>query len=159
MELRLWISALYCTVHALIDCLISCLLTCGWFLFPPADLAWLPGPGLSVVFPLEIGTYTVRTTEPVFVNLLRSPGIDSQFGGRYNNPIRRTGPPCYIGWRNRTLGIDSWSPQTFTNTGSDSIVLDAFCPETTQYLEFSPRIHQKFTRGGWFFSFGLVPVG
>jgi len=48
---------LYCTVHALIDCIISCWLTCGWFLFPLAGLAWLPGPGLSVVFPLEIGTY------------------------------------------------------------------------------------------------------
>jgi hypothetical protein len=45
--------------------------------------------------------------EPVFVNLLRSPGIDSQPGmaGRYNNnPICRTGPPGYIAWRNRFLG-------------------------------------------------------
>ncbi len=45
--------------------------------------------------------------EPVFVNLLRSPGIDSQPGGpvQYDNPICHTGPPCYMGWRNRILGL------------------------------------------------------
>jgi hypothetical protein len=39
--------------------------------------------------------------EPVFVNLLRSPGIDSQPSGpvQVDNPICRTGPPGYIGWR------------------------------------------------------------
>jgi hypothetical protein len=47
---------------------------------------------------------------PVFVDLLRSPGIDSQLAGRYEKPICRTGPPGYIGWRSRTLGIDSWAP-------------------------------------------------
>ncbi len=56
--------------------------------------------------------------EPVFVDLLRGPGIDSQPGGPVRNPICRTGPPGYIGWRNRFLGIDSWAPYTFTNTGS-----------------------------------------
>ncbi len=46
--------------------------------------------------------------ETVFVNLLRSRGIDSQpREGRY--PIWRTGPPGYIAWRNRFLGIDSWA--------------------------------------------------
>ncbi len=50
--------------------------------------------------------------EPVFVNL-----IDTQPGGPvYDNPIWRTGPPGYIGWQNR--GIDSWAPQTFTNSFS-----------------------------------------
>jgi hypothetical protein len=29
--------------------------------------------------------------------------------GRYDNPIFRTGPPGYIGWRNRFLAIDSWA--------------------------------------------------
>ncbi len=48
-------------------------------------------------------------TEPVFVDLLRRPGIDSQPGGPVRNPICRTGPPGYIGWRNRFLGIDSWA--------------------------------------------------
>jgi hypothetical protein len=43
-------------------------------------------------------------TEPVFLNLLRSPGINSQPAGRYDNPICRTGPPGYIGWWNRFLG-------------------------------------------------------
>jgi hypothetical protein len=45
--------------------------------------------------------------EPVFVDLLRRPGIDSQPGGPVRNPICRTGPPGYIGWRNRFLGIDA----------------------------------------------------
>jgi hypothetical protein len=49
-------------------------------------------------------------TEPVFVDLLRRPGIDSQPGGPVRNPICRTGPPGYTGWRNRFLGIDSWAP-------------------------------------------------
>ncbi len=34
-------------------------------------------------------------------------------------PICHTRQPGYIGWRNRFLGIDSWAPQTFTNTGSE----------------------------------------
>jgi hypothetical protein len=50
------------------------------------------------------------STEPVFVDLLRGPGIDSQPGGPVRNPICRTGPPGYIGWRNRFLGIDAWAP-------------------------------------------------
>ncbi len=51
--------------------------------------------------------------EPVFVDLLRGPGIegiDSHPGGPVRNPICRTGPPGYIGWRNRFLGIDAWAP-------------------------------------------------
>jgi hypothetical protein len=40
--------------------------------------------------------YPTYYTEPVFVNLLRSPGI-------YSQPD----------------GIDSWTPKTFTNTGSE----------------------------------------
>ncbi len=47
--------------------------------------------------------------ELVFVDLLRRPGIDSQPGGPVRNPVCRTGPPCYIGWRNRFFGIDSWA--------------------------------------------------
>ncbi len=55
-------------------------------------------------------TRPLNCTEPVFVDLLRRPGIDSQPGGAVRNPICRTGPPGYIGWRNRFLGIDSWAP-------------------------------------------------
>jgi hypothetical protein len=40
--------------------------------------------------------------------------------GRYDNPNCRTGPSGYIGWRNRFLGIDSW---TFTNMGSGLVVV------------------------------------
>jgi hypothetical protein len=52
----------------------------------------------------------VAISEPVFVDLVRRPGIDSQAGGPVQNPICRTGPPGYIGWRNRFLGIDFWAP-------------------------------------------------
>ncbi len=48
--------------------------------------------------------------EPVFVDLLRSLGIDSSQAGRYNNPFCRTCPPSYIGWWNRFIGIDSRAP-------------------------------------------------
>ncbi len=37
----------------------------------------------------------------------RTPWIDSQLAGRYDNPFWRIGPPGYIGRRNRFLGIDS----------------------------------------------------
>ncbi len=56
--------------------------------------------------------------EPEFANLLRSPGIDSQAGGPVRQPYLPFGQPGYIGWRNRFLGIDSWAPQMFTNSGS-----------------------------------------
>jgi hypothetical protein len=52
----------------------------------------------------------ITAAEPVFVDLLRGPGIDSQPGGPVRNPFCRTGPPGYIGWRNRFLGIDAWAP-------------------------------------------------
>jgi hypothetical protein len=42
--------------------------------------------------------------ESEFVNLFRSPGIDSQSGGPDGNPIFDVrGPPGYIGWRNQFL--------------------------------------------------------
>jgi hypothetical protein len=52
----------------------------------------------------------IHISEPVFVDLSRIPGNDSQPAGRYDNPIYRTGPPGYIGFQNRFLGIDSWAP-------------------------------------------------
>ncbi len=47
---------------------------------------------------------------PNGVSVAMDSGIDSQPGGPVRNPICRTGPPGYIGWRNRFLGIDSWAP-------------------------------------------------
>jgi hypothetical protein len=68
----------------------------------------------SGIFPVLVAStspcFPYDSTEPVFVDLWRRPGIDSQPGGPVRNPICRTGPPCYIGWRNRFLGIDSWAP-------------------------------------------------
>jgi hypothetical protein len=46
--------------------------------------------------------------KPVFVDPSRSPEIEAQSSGPVRNPICRTGPPGYIGWRNRFLRIDSW---------------------------------------------------
>jgi hypothetical protein len=47
--------------------------------------------------------------EPVFVDLLRSPGSDSQPGGPVRQPylLYGTGSPCYIGRWNRILEIYS----------------------------------------------------
>jgi hypothetical protein len=53
-----------------------------------------------------------------FVNLLRSPWIDSQPGWSVRQPYLTYRPPrSYIGWRNRYLGIDSWAPWMFTKSG------------------------------------------
>ena len=62
--------------------------------------------------------FKIHCSEPVFVNLLRSPGFDSQL----DNPFCRSGPLGYIScWRNRFRGIDSWTPKAFTNTGSEQL--------------------------------------
>jgi hypothetical protein len=54
----------------------------------------------KVVFVFVVASKNyINRAEPVFVNLLRSPDIDSQPGNRF-------------------LGIDSWAPYTFTNSGS-----------------------------------------
>jgi hypothetical protein len=42
-------------------------------------------------------------SEPVFVNLLRSSGIDSQPGGPVRQPYLSYRPAIYLGWRNRFL--------------------------------------------------------
>jgi hypothetical protein len=67
-------------------------------------------PILSYLSPPELcqsSTDTQRScTKPEFVNLLRSPGIDSQPSGPVRQPyLTYTGPPgCYMGWRNWFLG-------------------------------------------------------
>jgi|688.fasta_scaffold467207_1 hypothetical protein len=62
------------------------------------------------LFTLQLSVDTYLTTELVFVDLLVAQESIPSMAGRYDNPICRTGPPCYIGWRNRFLGIDSWVP-------------------------------------------------
>ncbi len=56
-------------------------------------------------------SFFIRIQSPN-LNLLKSPGIDSQPGRPvvYNPINRRSYPPSYICWRNRFLGIDSWAP-------------------------------------------------
>jgi hypothetical protein len=49
---------------------------------------------------------SVESTEPEFLNLVRIPGIDSEPGGPIRQPYGIyfcTGPPGFIGWRNRFL--------------------------------------------------------
>jgi hypothetical protein len=67
-----------------------------------------PPPSPVPYFPVETD----------FVNLLRSPGIDSQPGGPVRQPNWTYRPAKYIGWRNRFLVVDSWAFKTFTNSGS-----------------------------------------
>ncbi len=51
-----------------------------------------------------------QSTELVFVDILRSPRIDSQPGGPVSQPYLSYRPDIgYIGFRNRFLGIDSWA--------------------------------------------------
>ncbi len=68
-------------------------------------------------------------SDPEFVNLLRSPVIDSQPGGtvpvRQPYPIWLTGPPGFIGYRNRFFGIDFCAPETFTNYKFKSLWLSS----------------------------------
>jgi hypothetical protein len=45
----------------------------------------------------------VSDPRPVFVNFLRSPGIDSQPGGSVRQLFVVPRPPGYIGWQNRFL--------------------------------------------------------
>jgi hypothetical protein len=47
--------------------------------------------------------YGSEIKELVFVNLLRSPGIDSHPAGPVRHPISLTGPPGCIVWRKRYL--------------------------------------------------------
>jgi hypothetical protein len=95
-----------------------------WFLVPISGLK-LPTPIATYTLYFRGSKSTFNSPMQclaifsVFLNLLRSPGIDFQPGGRYDNPFCRTRPACYMGWLNRFLGIDSWAPYTFTNTGSD----------------------------------------
>jgi hypothetical protein len=53
----------------------------------------------------------IKYTELEFLKSLWGIGTEEEEG-------YRTGPPGYIGWRNSFLGIDSWVPYTFKNTGS-----------------------------------------
>jgi hypothetical protein len=61
-----------------------------------ASYSWGGGGGGGVLFQPR--------PEPEFVNLLGSPGIDSQPGGPVQQPYL-THRPGYISWRNRFLGF------------------------------------------------------
>jgi hypothetical protein len=69
---------------------------------------------ILIPHPVPLSVSKTKNTEPVFVNLLRSLGIDSQPGGPVPQPYLSLRPV-----RLHRLGIDSWAPETFTNTGSD----------------------------------------
>jgi hypothetical protein len=58
---------------------------------------------------LPVAELQERATAPgQFLNLLRNSNSKiPSLASLYNNPILRTGPPGYIGWRYRLLGINS----------------------------------------------------
>ncbi len=63
------------------------------------------------ILPIYYSSKVTEKSDPVFVNLLKSPGIDSQSGGPVRQPFLSYRPArLYIGWWNRLLGIDSWAP-------------------------------------------------
>jgi hypothetical protein len=64
----------------------------------------------SYGFGLWCSAKYVMKSEPVFVDLQGAQKSIPSPGGSVRNPICRTGPPGYIGCRNRFLGIDSWAP-------------------------------------------------
>ncbi len=64
--------------------------------------------GIDSLAPVK---FTNSGSELEFLNNLWRLGTEQEKG-------YRTGPPGYIGWRNSFLGIDSWAPETFKNTGS-----------------------------------------
>ncbi len=74
------------------------------------------GSGTIRIVPNPI--HTALPSEPVFVSFYGAQESISSLAGRYDNLICRTGPPGYIGWCYRFLGIDFWALYTFTNTGS-----------------------------------------
>ncbi len=73
----------------------------------------------STVFPVFINIrITEQNSEPEFVNLLWSPGIDSRPGGTERKPYLKYRPAKRHRLAESFLGIDSWVPETFTNLGS-----------------------------------------
>jgi hypothetical protein len=60
---------------------------------------------------------TFYGSAPVFVNLLRSPGIDSKLAGPVRQPYLKNRPAGLHRLAESILGIDSWASKTFTNTG------------------------------------------
>jgi hypothetical protein len=61
---------------------------------------------------LPVAGLQERATAPgQFMNLLRKSNSQIlSLASLYTNPILRTGPPGYIGWRYRLLGMNSWAP-------------------------------------------------
>jgi hypothetical protein len=73
-------------------------------------------------------------TEPEFVNLLCSPGIDPQSGGPVRQPYFTYRPTGYIDWRNRFLGNDSWASETNTDSGENCLIISQPIPIFTTAL-------------------------
>ncbi len=89
------------------------LFSCGWLTplsFCQRLFAWskytIGGEKtVNVVF-----QFLSKSLSPYLQTFLWAQESIPNLAGRYDNPIRRTGPPGYIGWWNRFLGIDSWAP-------------------------------------------------
>jgi hypothetical protein len=67
---------------------------------PVRQIGLSHGPlGIDFCAPYQVSKFGARTCKP-----FKEPNNRiSSLAGRYNNPICRSGPPGYIGWRNRGL--------------------------------------------------------
>ncbi len=89
--------------------------------FSPFNSAGILEQSIGLGTELVYGSRT-GPLEPVFVNLLRSPGIDSKPGepiSGLHKHLQTLALHGYIGWRYRFLGIDSWAPWKLKNAVSD----------------------------------------
>ncbi len=87
--------------------------------------------GIRMIFKDDFNGFSFTlNSEAVFVNLLRSPGINSQPVGPVRQPYLTNRPTA--GWRNQFLGIHSCASLSFTNSGS---VIASCCSHSTPQRE------------------------
>jgi hypothetical protein len=95
------------------------------------------GEGMNLPSPVP------SITEPEFVNLLRSPGINSQPGGQVRQPYL-TYLPARL---HLFLGIDSWAPETFTKNTALIPNLETFKEPRARICRSCKETRYRFS--GW----------
>ena len=93
--------------------------------------------------------FSRRCPEPIFLNLLRSPGIDSQTGGPVRHPYWRTGPPGYIGWQNRFLESTPGLVKRLQIRAQLSRILLSFLVAEKSWGCWSSWVHLRFIPPWW----------
>ncbi len=74
-----------------------------------------------LVAPLATAVTAAASTEDAKSVAVREFLINFWGLGTEKEKCCRTCPPGYIGWRNWFLGIDSWDPKKFKNSGSEPV--------------------------------------